>query len=829
VKKILIFAANPKDTNKLRIDEEVREIQTALKLSKGHEQFQIISQWAVRPDDVRRALLEHEPQIVHFSGHGTGERGLVLEDETGQAQLVSGRALARLFKLFAGKIQCVLLNACYSEVQADAIAQQIDYVIGMNQAIGDRAAIKFAVGFYDALGYGRSFQEAYEFGLSAIDLQGIPETSTPVFKAKPQSSCFPKEEEIQSAGKRERAQQELLNYVASQVEGRLNYSLHNRVSIFLELEKEEDPSQVNPPWEIYVKIGTKKSSMLSSETKITDIYDRKDIQGRLLILGAPGSGKTTMLLQLAQVLICRSQEDINQPIPVLLDLSSWKDDKQSIKNWILDELTAKRYKPIKIRKDIAEKWLADGTILPFLDGLDELASDRQEACVKLINQFLNSEWGVKPLVVCSRTEEYQLYKTQLELNGSIIIQPLNQRQIQDYVLRTEGEKLWHDMRDDQNMMELAKTPLLLNIIVISYDEISFEQWHNLKTPQKRLSYLFDAYIRRMFSRRYQGKQPIREDSLRWLKWLANQLTEQKQTQFFIENLQPNCLNRKIQKRVYWWVIAPIRGMIGWQIGWLIGWAVVELFFDPYQNLESFTNLYGSSLQIILGLAIAVISSLTSGTIMLIETIKWGLPIIGTAMVLFGWFILALFIGLLLGIFFWIKFGLIDYLIYSLIYSGSLGIISGAIAAVIGAMAGPPIETRDRPNQGMFQSVANTIIISIVSYPICVSIWIALAWIFKWIFHRNIDSNDLQDSLIFGTVGVFSAILLGGCSAIQHLTLRFILWSSGAIPWNYARFLNYATNRLFLQRVGGGYRFIHNLLQIHFTQIQSDTDPDTNDS
>lgn len=624
-------------------------------------------------------------------------------------------------------------------------------------------------------------------------------------------------EERQSAEKRERAQQELLNYVAKEVKGRLIKSLHNRVSILL--EKEEAPSQVNPPWGIHVKIGTKKSSMLSSETKITDIYDREDIQGKLLILGAPGSGKTTMLLQLAQVLICRSQEDINQPIPVLLDLSSWKDDKQSIKNWIIDELTAKTYKPIKIRKDIAEKWLAEWTILPFLDGLDELASDRQEACVKSINQFLNSEWGAKPLVVCSRTEEYQLYKTQLQLNGSIIIQPLNQQQIQDYVLRTEGKKLWLDMRDDQNLIELAKTPLLLNIIVISYDEISFEQWQNIKTSQKRLSYLFDAYIRRMFSRRYQGKQPIREDSLRWLKWLANQLTEQKQTQFFIENLQPSCLNRKIQKRVYWWVIAPIRGIIGLRIGWLIGWAVVELFFDPYQNLESFTNLYGSSLQIILGLAIAVISSLTSGTIMLIETIKWGFPIIGTAMILFSWFISALFIGLLLGIFFWIKFGLIDYLIYSLIYSGSLGIISGAIAAVIGAMAGPPIETRDCPNQGMFQSFINTVIISIVSYPVCVSIWIAL----RWIFQRNIDSNDFQDSLIFGTAGVFSTILLGGCSAIQHLTLRFILWSSGAIPWNYARFLNYATNRLFLQRVGGGYRFIHNLLQIHFTQIQLDTD------
>jgi hypothetical protein len=85
-------------------------------------------------------LLDYEPQIVHFSGHGGGEQGLALEDEAGQAQLVSADALARLFKLFEGKVECVLLNACYSEVQAEAICQHVNYVIGMNQAIGDKAA-----------------------------------------------------------------------------------------------------------------------------------------------------------------------------------------------------------------------------------------------------------------------------------------------------------------------------------------------------------------------------------------------------------------------------------------------------------------------------------------------------------------------------------------------------------------------------------------------------------------------------------------------------------------------------------------------------------------
>ncbi|MGC1310466.1 MAG: AAA-like domain-containing protein [Phormidesmis sp.] len=178
-KTILILAANPSDTTRLRLPEEVREIEAGLNLSTGRDRFNLISQGAVRPEDLRRSLLKHQPQVVHFSGHGAGEQGLIFEDDHGQAKPISTDALARLFGL-CPSVECVLLNACYSQVQAQAIGQHVEYVVGMNDAIGDRAAIKFAVGFYDALGYGRSVPEAYEFGLAAIDLDGIDETATPV-------------------------------------------------------------------------------------------------------------------------------------------------------------------------------------------------------------------------------------------------------------------------------------------------------------------------------------------------------------------------------------------------------------------------------------------------------------------------------------------------------------------------------------------------------------------------------------------------------------------------------------------------------------------------
>jgi uncharacterized protein YjbI with pentapeptide repeats len=184
VKTILILAANPKNTSRLRLDEEVREIDAGLQRAKKRELFDLKQRWAVRVQEVYQSLLDLKPQIVHFGGHGAGDEGLQLEDETGKMRLVSTEALARLFELFASDVECIVLNACYSEVQASAIAQHIPYVIGMNKAIGDKAAIKFATGFYSALGAGESVEFAYKLGCNVIQLDGIPENLTPVLKKK---------------------------------------------------------------------------------------------------------------------------------------------------------------------------------------------------------------------------------------------------------------------------------------------------------------------------------------------------------------------------------------------------------------------------------------------------------------------------------------------------------------------------------------------------------------------------------------------------------------------------------------------------------------------
>jgi predicted NACHT family NTPase len=187
MKKILFLASNPENEAKLRLDKEVREIDEALRRANKRDQFRLEQKSAIRTDDLRRALLDIEPQIVHFSGHGAGDDGIVVEDDNGNSKLVTTEALSSLFELCADHVECVLLNACYSEIQADAIAQSINYVIGMSQAIGDAAAIKFAMGFYDALGAGKSVETAYKFGCNAIQLENIPEHLTPQIKRKSHS------------------------------------------------------------------------------------------------------------------------------------------------------------------------------------------------------------------------------------------------------------------------------------------------------------------------------------------------------------------------------------------------------------------------------------------------------------------------------------------------------------------------------------------------------------------------------------------------------------------------------------------------------------------
>jgi len=185
-KKILFLIANPqgieqyygKNFDPHRFQEEIHDIQDRLDRAKRREQFKIIEKWAVRTQELQDNLNEEpKPQIVHFLCYGVAQKGLALENDLGEINFVNPTALAYLFEQFKNQIECVLLNVNYSEYYAEAVAQHIDYVIGIKQEVSSQAAITFSVGFYTALGAGKSISEAYKQGLVALCLDGFEEES----------------------------------------------------------------------------------------------------------------------------------------------------------------------------------------------------------------------------------------------------------------------------------------------------------------------------------------------------------------------------------------------------------------------------------------------------------------------------------------------------------------------------------------------------------------------------------------------------------------------------------------------------------------------------
>lgn len=183
-KTILVLAANPIDTDRLRLDEEIREIAAGLRRASNRDDYVLQAVLAARPDDVRRAMLDFNPTIVHFCGHGSGSRGIAFEDKSGNSALVTSEALSGFFKLFADEVNCVLLNACYSESQAEAIAEHIEYVVGMDGSVDDAKAIQFAVAFYDAMGSGRTVEFAYELALNASQWDQGGDVLRPILKRR---------------------------------------------------------------------------------------------------------------------------------------------------------------------------------------------------------------------------------------------------------------------------------------------------------------------------------------------------------------------------------------------------------------------------------------------------------------------------------------------------------------------------------------------------------------------------------------------------------------------------------------------------------------------
>lgn len=176
---ILILSANPRGTDPLKLEDEAERIRK--ELQGGQQRYVVKAERAVRVEDLSKYLLKYNPIILHFSGHGSPDGEIILENEQQQPQNVSAEALAGLFSGVQGRTECVVLNACYSLERADALAEHVGCVIGMTEEIDDDSALRFAVGFYRGLAFGKGYYAAFELGRKEIPLMNLPDAEVPHF------------------------------------------------------------------------------------------------------------------------------------------------------------------------------------------------------------------------------------------------------------------------------------------------------------------------------------------------------------------------------------------------------------------------------------------------------------------------------------------------------------------------------------------------------------------------------------------------------------------------------------------------------------------------
>jgi eukaryotic-like serine/threonine-protein kinase len=567
----------------------------------------------------------------------------------------------------------------------------------------------------------------------------------------------------------------------------------------LALPLAERPGVVNAPgllirpYDIARRQPGQADEPLPAHSKIIDLCDAHNYQ--LLILGAPGAGKTFLMHELARDLLGRAEHDEAAPVPVIFSLAAWL-PKQPIETWLIIDL-ARRLgaKPAMI----ARLWQA-GMILPLLDGLDEVATlERRQQCVEAINAYRAAQDRLSsPLVVACREREYQDLPA-LKVSTALVVQPLAPALIPRYLAGPSFAGLRQALARDPQLAKALCTPLLLGLVATTYHDRVSELPIDADAAALRTQILRDYVVRCMAPRDDAAALRVPAAQLHaFLVWLARSMTaHDNQQEFYIEFLQPTWLSSRLW--IWMWRGLSIIGfgLIGELAFGLIGGLEIGLFFGLERGLVDGVKI--GLVGLIIGLLFGLLSELEGrlSTITPVETLTWSWKRIRQKwrVVLYGGLSGGLALGLILGL----GGGFGGWLVGGLVG----GLIGGLIAGIQTGLA----DVRSIPSQGIQRS-----------------------WHSAWLGGLVLG---LGGGLIFGLIsrlalglvggvgggmalGLGSGFLFyGGAAIIQHNLLRLLLPLSSSAPLNLVRWLEESCQRGLLVHVGGGYRFYHELLQRHF--------------
>ena len=539
--------------------------------------------------------------------------------------------------------------------------------------------------------------------------------------------------------------------------------------------------------------------LLPVGTRIEDVFAAADRV--LLVLGEPGAGKTTMLLQLVSHLMAQAEADETCPMPAVFSLATYTNGR-TLSQWLVEQLAGNYEVPRKL----GEQWIDAGQFVPLLDGLDEVDPAHRPACAEAINEFRARHPGV-PLLVTARNRDYQALATRLHMDKAIILQPLTLEQIDTYLQR-RGNKLdglRASLAADRTLQELAQTPLMLSIMTLAANRPPESGAADLGDGLLSRQHLFDVYVERMA--RYRGKNMSYSpsDTISWLSWLAKQQTRAMKPTFFLEDMQPSWLPDDAGRSF-------IRQMRLSVFGILAGAAV------PGALLLLLYNRWGAAGALLLvGLLAAAIPAITGRFLVrgrlpfkrieTVESLGWSWP----------WAALGFGTGAAVGLGLGALVAWLDRWT-STPWPALLSVAGGVLTMVENALLRSDLRLRTTPGQGVEQSrrnglmvaglvIATTLILGAAAVAVAAAVTSRQAFIpaAAWLLWLALF------------LGAGCGLSFGFLAWLQHWRLRSILHDRGDFPDDATTFLNLAAERNLLRKVGGGYTFVHALLLDYFSR------------
>ena len=539
--------------------------------------------------------------------------------------------------------------------------------------------------------------------------------------------------------------------------------------------------------------------MLLPNTTIVEVYEQATHE--LLILGDPGSGKSTILYQLGLHLVQQSEQDEATPLPILLSLSSWAIKRRPLEEWIGEQLSSSLY---KVPRRVGQQWIQREQILPLLDGLDEMEASARTACIAAINKYHQEH--LQPLVVCSRSAEYKTaaIDERLALQNAVVIQPLTDQQINDTVI--QGGKslaaLRSELKKNRALHDLAKSPLLLSILVLTYRDTTMRALSRKRTALQKQ--IFTAYIERMQSKGDTRRYPPSE-TIAWLGRLARQMREHNQATLFLEQLQPDWLPKK--QRFFYQSCVVLTIMLILVLFEALTWVLIFvpagfLLKGSAVSLGGLSEAFSGILPQGLWLGLVLGMYVRSPTIRPSELLTWSWADIRP----------RLFTGLAIG----------------LSAGGALIIFKSLGIKIAGKRLTKHLSLS--PNEGIRRSAKSGIL---MAFPLGLLLGVFYGLFTNLVMDTTFRLHagpfgallfELGEGLLYTLImGLALALVFGLDAFIQHYILRFWLWHTHLFPLKAVPFLEDATTRALLQRVGGGYRFAHRLLLDYFADLSTESD------